>query len=367
MNEHEYRKIVAGVKGGVGACFLRFVFGLCSRVYSILIRIRNTRYDRGKSRIHRSDAAVISVGNITVGGTGKTPFVIWLCRYLEERFGEHFKTVILTRGYKTDGSNGKVSDEPALLSDKCPHAKLIINSDRVDGANQAVKQFSNPVIVLDDGFQHRRLGRDINIVMIDATCPFGYGKLLPAGLLREPVKSLTRAHAAVITKTNEITEEQVEKIESQISSVNPGIAIIQSFYKAVCIRTLKETELNFEHIKGKKTFVFCGIANPDSFLHSVEELEVEQVGSAFYNDHHVYSAVDVKDICEQAKFLNAEIVLTTEKDWTKIEPFKSVIAPYLFASHFGYIEIEMRIAAGENELKGLIQKAIEGKIGPINA
>ena len=201
--EQWHRRLISGQDIGFVAKVLRLFLSWAAIVYWLVIGVRNFLYSKGWLKTISVNAIVFSVGNITVGGTGKTPLVIWLCRFLAQK---DFSCAILTRGYKAafsiQRSNIRVQDykdELAMLAENCPQAKIVVNSDRVAGAIRAINEFEARILIMDDGFQHRRLARDLDIVMIDATQPFGYGRLLPAGLLREPISSLKRADVVVIT------------------------------------------------------------------------------------------------------------------------------------------------------------------------
>ena len=215
MNQEAFRKLVSGESSGLCAILLRFILGIAAHVYRVITWVRNFLYSKGWLKIHRADVPVISIGNITTGGTGKTPLVIRLCNFLRNSGS---KCAILTRGYKADENYG---DEPAVLAESCPGIQVVVNPDRVAGAAEAISKFGAKVLVMDDGFQHRRLVRELDIVAIDSTVPFGYGKLLPAGLLREPVDSLKRADAAVITRCDQVDEAELIQLEGKLKKVNP--------------------------------------------------------------------------------------------------------------------------------------------------
>ena len=214
------------------------------------------------------------VGNLTTGGTGKTPLVVWLCRLLRDR---HVRCSILTRGYKMQ--QGELSDEPALLSALCSGTAVVVNPDRVAGAAEAICSHNAQALVMDDGFQHRRLTRDLDIVAIDATQPFGYGKVLPAGLLREPITGLRRAHAAVLTRCDQVSLEVLAEIEEKIRRINPALVLARSIHMPVGIKTRDGGEIGLDWLGGKRLFAFCGIGNPQSFFHTVERLGGVLVGS----------------------------------------------------------------------------------------
>jgi len=372
MNQDDFRKLISGQKAGLGTGLLRMLLGVAAGGYSIAVRERNFLYSNGWLKAHRADAVVISIGNITVGGTGKTPLVIWLCKQIIS----DSQCAILTRGYKAEqDSRGKTQDErlktkdtrgktqdyrdePAILAERCPEVKVIVNPDRVAGAIEAICKFKTEVLIMDDGFQHRGLARDLDIVAIDATRPFGYGKLLPAGLLREPVTSLKRADAVVITRCDQITETELSKIEKKLEAINPNMIIARSVHTPAYVKSTDNKEISLDHIKGKKIFAFCGIGNPGAFLNTIKTTGCELVGSKVYNDHHHYTDDCLTDIYEQAECLKADLILTTQKDWTKIKR----LALLKKDIPLGYIGIEIQFLAGEEKLRGLIEKTLAGKI-----
>ena len=359
LNQQSYLKLISGRKSGLSAALLRFFLSVAAVSYSIAIGLRALLYSKGLLETHPAGAKVISIGNITVGGTGKTPVVIWLCKFLQEK---GIRCGILTRGYRaTHNSKLKAQnypDEPAILSESCPQAKVIVNPDRVAGAAEAVNKFGAQVLIMDDGFQHLRLARDLDIVTIDATQPFGYGKLLPAGLLREPVTALGRADAVVITRCDQIKESDLAELERNLQQINPNMIIARSIHAPICAKSTKNKEISLESLKNKKVFVFCGIGNPQAFLNTVNRLGCDVVGSRLYNDHHHYTADDVIGIYEQAVHLKAELILTNQKDWTKIVWLGALREEMPFA----YLAIELKFISGEDKLKGLIECTLAGKI-----
>ena len=367
LDQQNYRKLISGQSKGLFAGLLRFVLRVAAFFYYIALRLRIFFYLRGWLKIHNADAVVISVGNITAGGTGKTPFVIWLCKFLRQK---DIQCAILTRGYKTaKDSRGKTQDyvdEPAILIESCPEARVIVNPDRVAGAAEAVNKFGAKVLIMDDGFQHRRLHRDADIVTIDATRPFGYGKMLPAGLLREPVASLKRADAVVITRCDQVTENELTQLEGKLQQIKPNMIIARSMHKPICAKSTDNKEINPDELKDKKIFAFCGIGNPDAFLDTIRALGSEPAGSKIYNDHHHYTDNDIADIREQAEYSKADLILTTQKDWSRlpISDFQILIENRKLKTDilFAYLAIEIRFLAGEDKLRGLIKDTLAGKI-----
>jgi len=388
LNQESYRKLISGQKAGLGAGLLRLLLGVAAGGYSIAVRLRNFLYSKEWLKVHRADAAVISVGNITVGGTGKTPLVIWLCKEIisDSRFQiSNSQCAILTRGYKSRAqeppaeehrstSGDKLQstraqetedyrDEPAILAESCPEVKVIVNPDRVAGAGEAISKFGANTLIMDDGFQHRRLVRDLDIIAIDATRPFGYGKMLPAGLLREPVASLKRADAVVITRCDQIAETELSQIEKTLQTINPNVIIARSIHAPTYVQSADNQEISLEQLKDKKIFAFCGIGNPEAFLNTIKSLSCDLAGEKVYNDHHHYTKDCLADIYEQAEHLKVDLILTTQKDWTKIiSDFKSQISDFESSLPFAYIGIEIKFLAGEDKLRGLIEKTLAGTI-----
>ena len=315
----------------------RLALAALSCPYSAIVRLRNHGYSTGRLKAHAADATVICVGNLTTGGTGKTPLVVWLCRHLREK---QLHCAVLTRGYKI--RSRELSDEPALLAAECPDVPVIINPDRVAGAAEAVRSHGAQVLVMDDGFQHRRLARDLDIVTIDATRPFGYGRLLPAGLLREPVSGLSRAHAVVLTRCDHVPEEALRQIEEAIHRVNGELAIARSVHRAVRIETDQGEQIDLKAIKGKKVFAFCGLGNPQAFFRTVEALGAVLVGTKAFDDHYGYARQDLNAIRQEAGARQAGLILTTHKDWTKI----AGLAVSEGQPPLTYLAVELQITAG---------------------
>jgi tetraacyldisaccharide 4'-kinase len=357
LNQGNYCKLISGQTSGLAAALLRCFLRATSWYYLTGIVLRNFLYSKGWLKAHQVNATVISVGNITAGGTGKTPLVIWLYNQITqnpELKTKNYICAILTRGYKTTQN---YIDEPAILTANCPQAKVIINPNRADGAAEAIDKFGAQVLIMDDGFQHRRLARDLDIVAIDATRPFGYGKVLPAGLLREPVAALKRADAVVITRCDQISESELTALEEKLRSANPNMLIAKSIHRPICAKSLGRKEIHLEELRNKNIFAFCGIANPDAFLNTIKDLGLNLVGSKFYNDHHHYTDDCLADIYEEAGYLSADLILTTQKDWTK-----TALPARTKDIFFAYLVIELKLLVGEDKLRGLIQDALADKI-----
>jgi tetraacyldisaccharide 4'-kinase len=365
LNQETYRKLISGQSKSLDTTLLRFFLEVAAKFYSAIIALRNLAYSKGWLKAHTVGAAVISVGNITVGGTGKTPLVIWLYQQIMQSAKCKVQNCgILTRGYKTCHKRWAMDDgrwtidEPAILAKKCPLAKVIVNPDRVAAARQAVEKFGANVLIMDDGFQHRRLARDLDIVTIDATCPFGYSKMLPAGLLREPADSLKRADAIVITRCNQVGENELDELEKKLRLLHPNIIIACSTHKPVCAKSIDGRKINLDELKGKKVLAFCGIANPAAFFNTINEVGCNVVSSKIYDDHYQYTDDCLTDIYEQAADSKADFVLTTQKDWTKIaQP-----TPLKKGAPLAYLAIELKFISGENKITRLIESALAGRM-----
>ena len=353
LNHDVFRKLISGERTGLSAAFLRSLLAAAARIYSSVISLRNSLYSKGWAKTHTVDVPVISVGNITVGGTGKTPLVIWLYRFLDTR---NIRCAILTRGYKTQ--RDRLSDEPAILAKSCPQAKVIVNPDRLTAASHAIHKFNAQLLIMDDGFQHRRLARDLDIVTIDATQPFGYGKLLPAGLLRDPPTALNRADAVVITRVDQLVEYKLTQLENKLRSLNPDMIIARAIHNPICAKSIDRKEISIEQLKAKKIFAFCGIANPNAFLSTIKGCGLNLVGSKIYNDHYHYTGHDIAYIYEQARHYKADLVLSTQKDWTKT----ALLAPVTDDLTFTYLAVELKFLVGEDKFIRLIENTIQGKI-----
>lgn len=350
MKQTDLRNIISGRYQGVYACFLRIVFRLLSAVYRFAVQIRNGLYDVGLFKIHSVSVPVISVGNITAGGTGKTPLVAWLAKKISPKKN----CAILTRGYKAARDS---VDEPALLAQSVGNTLIVVNPNRVAGAADAIKNGAE-VLILDDAFQHRRLARNLDIVTIDATRPFGYDRILPAGLLREPLKSLKRAHAVIITRADQVDNNRIEEIEKIIKTIKASLVIATAIHKPICIRDSQGIESQPAQLKDKKVFAFCGIGNPDAFFTTITSIGATIAGSLVYDDHYHYTKTDIGRLSDNAGAAKTDLVLTTEKDFSKIDTIWLAQIPIKFA----YLAVEIELLTGIERITELIERTIAGKI-----
>lgn len=353
MDQNSYKNLIAAKDSSFLKKLLRMLLSIIAVAYRFVIALRNWSYNIGLAKSHSADAVVISIGNITTGGTGKTPLVIWLCELIRKK---EIPCAILTRGYKVE--QGKFTDEPALLAKACPDARVIVDADRIAGAKKAINEHSAKVLVMDDGFQHRRLKRNLDIVAIDATCPFGYGRLLPAGLLREPVSNLKRAHAIIITRYDQATTDDINKLEKQIKMIAPNIPIAKANHVSRYAKAIKGETITLAELMTKKVFAFCGIGNPQAFAAHLKTMGINVSGSMFYNDHYDYTTQDIEDIYEKARYLEADLVLTTQKDWIKTALLKKEHQNINFA----YLGLDLEFIEGRNEIEQLVDSVVNKTI-----
>ncbi len=308
--EQVYRHLVSGKSRGAGASVARGVLAAMSPAYAVAVRLRNAGFDRGWRQVHELPRPVISVGNLTVGGTGKTPVVAWLCARLA---GEGHRPAVLMRGYKA--APGEKGDEQRLLESMLgPDVPVEANPDRVAGALAVLERRPDvSLFLLDDGFQHRRVRRDFDLVLIDATCPFGHGRVLPRGLLREPVAGLRRASAVLITRSGLAGTDQVAEVQRTIAT-HTSAPVFTSDFTAARLRDAAGGE---SALPEAPLMPVCAIGNPEAFVATVRSLGTRTVEPQVFADHHHYTDGDVARIRADADGAGAAVV-TTGKDWVKL-------------------------------------------------
>jgi tetraacyldisaccharide 4'-kinase len=311
-----------------------------SWLYGAISNFRSVLYQKGALKSFSLGAPTISVGNITVGGTGKTPLVAEIVEILAAT-GE--KPCIISRGYKRQNSKQRVlvsdwrkvladtktsGDEPFELARKLLGKAIVVaDANRVEAAKWVCANFEITAFILDDAFQHIRAERDLNIIVIDATNPFGNGKTLPLGILREPLKNLKRADLIIITRTNLADEQAISSLKSQISNY-ADCPIITTENKISEIKKLEDFLINRKNstVKFQKPtaycFAFCALGNPQNFYQQLKRENFQITAQKTFPDHHFYTQSDIKNIETEARKSKAKILLTTAKDAVKLTDLK---------------------------------------------
>ncbi len=313
FNAKYFRALVSGQQRGVGASMLRVGLGLAEPFYGLAVRSRNRQFDTGKREVYRVDVPVISVGNLTVGGTGKTPLVEWLARWFRER---GVRVSLISRGYGAEA--GSRNDEALELEQKLPDVPHLQNPDRVQAARTAIAEFETQLILLDDAFQHRRIHRDLDIVLIDALEPFGYGHLLPRGLLREPVANLKRTDVIVLSRSDAVNESARGAIRQETMKHAPQAAWLEVVHQPQSLLSSSGINAAIESVRGQRVAAFCGVGNPNGFRHTLGELGVHVVEFREYPDHHDYQRGDINELAAWTQVLKVDAVICTHKDLVKI-------------------------------------------------
>lgn len=316
MNHQRLYEIMSGEATGLGATVSRLGLAVLAPGYGLAIAARNRMFDLGLKKTVRLDRPVISVGNLTTGGTGKTPMVIELARLLIEQ-GE--RPAVLLRGYMA-GSDGPSDEAAELVNELGSAVPVEANPDRVQGARRVLA--ANPqttVFLLDDGFQHRRVHRDLNIVLIDATRPFGFNHLLPRGLLREPTRNLRRADAVILTRCDLVPPDVRADLDKRIQALTgqPPIAHTAGHWSGFRDETGDKPG---EYLKPLKVIGACAIGNPAAFTRMLEAAAGEVLAVHHFDDHHAYQKNEVRDLLADARTKGANAVVVTEKDWVKWQP-----------------------------------------------
>ncbi len=293
---------------------VRWILRLASLPYAGVMRLRNLAYDRGWKKSQRAEVPVICVGNLSVGGTGKTPMVAWLCAW----FRSHdVRVAIVSRGYGEleSGSNDEALELELLLPD-VPHLQ---NPDRFAAVQLAYEELDMQAVVLDDGFQHRRLERNLDIVLIDASEPAQTDWCLPGGLMREPWSGLSRADIVVLTRCNLASTARIEQLRERVARHGQKALVIQSETQAIGWHGLNIPFAAIDDLKGKPVVAFCGVGNSDAFFKTLEQLGLELKACRSFPDHHAYSAEDVEQLSHWSAGEEAVAVVCTMKDWVKLQ------------------------------------------------
>ncbi|MDR2735807.1 MAG: tetraacyldisaccharide 4'-kinase [Puniceicoccales bacterium] len=341
-----------------------------SYLFTIIVKIRKVMYKNKILTSFSLGCPVIVIGNLTVGGTGKTPVTEMLAKKLLK---EGRKVAIISRGYKSKKdplikrffrwmthrqppppkvvSNGatlllcseKAGDEPFMLARNLPGIPVIVDKDRVKAGNYAIKTFGADVLLLDDGFQYFRLSTNMQWLLIDRTNPFGNGKLLPCGILREPISHISRASCVVVTKSDDRADV---KLEQTIRKHNRNAKIIYCRHTPKHLVSLGDNSIKpLRYLKAKRVAVFSGIAMPDSFENFIKTIGGHVVYKRRFLDHHRFLIGELERMDENASYVSADVIVTTEKDSVRLEKdFKFSLPAY-------YLRVEIELLSDEQELE----------------
>lgn len=335
----ELHNLLSGRTRGVRAALTRAGLAALEPFYYLGSAYRNWRYDRDPSRTTKVEIPVVSVGNLTVGGAGKTPVVLWIAQRLRE---QELRVAILSRGYGADASR---NDEAMELEQRLPDVPHIQHADRVAGAQIAIEELESQTLVLDDAFQHRRIARDLDVVLLDALCPFGYGHLLPRGLLRESLRGLRRAQIVILTRSDLVAPSQRKAIETQARRYHPDLLWAEASHSPSALWNASGARRDVTELANRRVAAFCGIGNPEGFRQTLERCGAEVVGFRAFPDHHRYSAEDVDSLTTWAAELGVEVVICTSKDLVKLQ-IDALGAVPLYA-----FEIAIEFHSGEEHLR----------------
>jgi tetraacyldisaccharide 4'-kinase len=342
-----YHALIRGEHKGPGPAFQRLGLWVLSLPYGAAVRLRNWAFDRGWRQTEQAPVPVVSVGNLTAGGTGKTPCVEHVARFYR---GRELRVAVLSRGY---GAAAGPNDEALVLEQNLPDVPHLQGADRAALARVAVEELESEVLVLDDGFQHRRLRRDLDLVLIDATNPWGHGHLLPRGLLREPVGGLGRAGVVLLSRCDLAGPEAVRGVRARVAKIAPHTPVVETAHEPAAWQNAARAERPVEALRGRPVAAFCGIGNPEAFRRTLGQLGLDVVAWRTFSDHHPYSREDVEDLRRWARQQPAGAALaTTQKDLVKIDLDR------LGDRELWALRVRLRILSGGEALEEKLRQAI---------
>jgi len=343
-----------------------FPLNVLSLLYSSAQSLRSYLYRINMLGSYRLPCKVISVGNLTSGGTGKTPLVEYVVRLLKE---EGYKVAVLSRGYRRRAagerfavvSNGqeilldpwRAGDEPYLLARNLGGTPVLVGKDRYQTGYYAWENFGCQVVVLDDGYQYLRLVKDCDILLLDATRPFSNHKVIPRGLLREPITAMRRAHMLLITRVKERPNPYIQRYYRRLGL---SVPIFYSRYSAEAMINIVTGEYKeITSLQGKRVVAFCGIGSPESFLEIIGRLGARVLHFSVFKDHHIYTLAELTRIKRLAQRLAADLILTTEKDAVRLLPYQPLAFP------IWYLRIRIELGEdGDRFREGLLQAIQDG-------
>lgn len=383
--EKEFTSIIKGETKGIFPDVIRNVLKGLSIVYGKVMIKRNAMYEANQStKTYNAKIPTISVGNITAGGTGKTPMVQYICRTL---LAQGCRPAVLTRGYKgksskesaivSDGTHiymdpASSGDEPYLLAKSLPQCAVIVGRSRVASAKLGLATIKPDVFVLDDGFQHRQLGRNLDILLIDATNPFGYGYVLPRGILREPLEGLKRASIFILTKANLVSEQTIEDIKLTLTHWAPQTKIVECTHKPMKPIRLRDwgSSLTHEEVtnsctlsRGTPVLAVSAIGNPKAYTETIKEAGYVVGDEISFGDHYGFTVKDIDYIVSEALKKGIQAIMITEKDAVKLLSMVNETKFLDMNIQFYVLPIEIKFINNEDILRNLLTRVVENKEG----
>jgi len=311
--KHYIYQLMTDQRKGFTASVCKILLLILSFIYAAVVRSTRALYARGILPSYKSPKPVISIGNITVGGTGKTPLVILVANILRSA---GLRPAVLSRGYMA-GAKGP-SDEPKMMAEILTDIPVLVGARRADNIRSALRVGGTDIFVCDDAFEHWPLKRNLDIVAVDALNPFGNGRVLPRGILREPLCGLKRAHIAVITRADRNPGGIID-LRRRLREMNPHMLVVESIHQPLGLSGVYDRAfLGPDILRGKKVAAFCAIADPDAFGDSLARAGADVVRRFDFMDHHVYTVADISAIRDFCRANGIDTVVTTHKDAVKI-------------------------------------------------
>jgi tetraacyldisaccharide 4'-kinase len=349
------RSILSGEDRRNSAKFVRFCLNALEPPYRAAVALRNRGFDRGWRTVHDLGRPTVSVGNLTLGGTGKTPMVVAICRKL---LALGLRPGVLLRGYKSHGGRSDEADE--LQTTLGGQVTVMADPDRVASARLALQHDPGiAVFVLDDGFQHRRARRDLDLVLLDAARPFADGHVLPRGILREPRENLRRADAVILTHADLASPDQLTAARGQVQQLTGRLPVAVTAHAWVGLRDHLDREHPLDVLRDKRVIGVSGIGDPASFEHSLAHHVAAVARMVRFADHHRYTHDSLRELFDPALAARGDAFVTTEKDWVKWAPLfggASMPVPVYRAV------LALQFLDGEAAVDTLLQTALAGTL-----
>lgn len=360
------RRLHYGTWRRPGLTLVRALLWPVSLIYELVVRMRRALYRAGRLKSAAPECPTISIGNLTTGGTGKTPIVMMLARRLTEQ-GK--RVGILSRGYRSEAESsgvvfqaetatqaelGSVGDEVAMMATKLRQCVFGVGRDRAANARRLIDDFGVDGLILDDGFQHLQLKRDLEIVVIDASAAFGNGMLLPAGPLREPVSALRLADVVLLTRTEDVPPDLLQKLQRRIESFVAKESIFRLRTRIVSVSDFVTRQpLVWE---SKRLWLFCGIGNPHAFSGLIQFSGGGIFGHSMFPDHHAFTNRQIEELRSIVADKKVDLLLTTEKDAARLP------AGAFKAGECGVVEIGLEFAERADIFWGIVSRCVSAQV-----